>query len=645
MLLPMTIKDIARLAGVSASTVSKVINGKDEHINPLTRSRVLEIVKEYNFTPYSTVKNISSTKKFLLGVLLHSVDQSDPILNGILRTAQSRGYGLLLLESENSPALEKKHITKLCQNNVDGVIWEPVSMDHLSDSSILERHKIPFCLLGSSEMFPAYCMDFDSAGLQLTRKLTDRGHTRIACMLNPAYPGQDKFLHGFQKCLYENQISFSDQMVFSGFDKDTISHLMQLGFTAAVSNDFHLAQNLYTALTKQHYTVPGDFSVVSLTRGHSGAESSPISSMPVPCEEFGGYVCSALIDICEKKTEEYADSIFPFALPLNHEKSICMPASPQKAFVSVGAIHKDTTFYVNTLPQSGSTVKILNSVSSLGGKGANQAAGITRLGYTANLIAAIGNDYDSSLIFNMLEEENISLQGICRKKKCKTGKAYIYLENDGESAITISPGANDMLMPHDIQKHKALFKNACFCLLSNEIPTETAIAAAGIARSNHVKTIFKPSVMKTLPRQLYNTTDILVPNRREAAALCPQYVCVEQQAEYFYSQGIPTVIITLGREGCYLKDNSHAQYFPAVNLHTVDTTGGADAFITALACYLYEGYQIERAIQIAMIAAAFCISKQGVLTALTDKDTLELYIAKTRPDLLRADSDVSAEML
>ena len=82
MLLPMTIKDIARLAGVSASTVSKVINGKDEHINPLTRSRVLEIVKEYNFTPYSTVKHISSTKKFLLGVLLHSIDQSDLILNG-----------------------------------------------------------------------------------------------------------------------------------------------------------------------------------------------------------------------------------------------------------------------------------------------------------------------------------------------------------------------------------------------------------------------------------------------------------------------------------------------------------------------------------------------------------------------------------
>ena len=60
----MTITDIARMAGVSASTVSKIINGKDEHINPQTRTRVLEIVKEYNFTPYSTVKNISPTKNF-----------------------------------------------------------------------------------------------------------------------------------------------------------------------------------------------------------------------------------------------------------------------------------------------------------------------------------------------------------------------------------------------------------------------------------------------------------------------------------------------------------------------------------------------------------------------------------------------------
>ena len=65
----MTIKEIAKLAGVSISTVSKIVNNKDQNINPETRNRVLKIVKEYNYTPYGTVKNISTAKTFVLGVL------------------------------------------------------------------------------------------------------------------------------------------------------------------------------------------------------------------------------------------------------------------------------------------------------------------------------------------------------------------------------------------------------------------------------------------------------------------------------------------------------------------------------------------------------------------------------------------------
>lgn len=66
----MTIKEIANLAGVSISTVSKIVNNKAENINIDTRNRVLQIVKEYNYTPYGTVKNVSTAKTFLIGVLL-----------------------------------------------------------------------------------------------------------------------------------------------------------------------------------------------------------------------------------------------------------------------------------------------------------------------------------------------------------------------------------------------------------------------------------------------------------------------------------------------------------------------------------------------------------------------------------------------
>ena len=66
----MTIKEIAQLAGVSISTVSKIVNNKDENINVETRNRVLKIVKDYNYTPYGTAKNTSEAKTFILGELL-----------------------------------------------------------------------------------------------------------------------------------------------------------------------------------------------------------------------------------------------------------------------------------------------------------------------------------------------------------------------------------------------------------------------------------------------------------------------------------------------------------------------------------------------------------------------------------------------
>ena len=68
----MTIKEIAQIAGVSISTVSKIVNNKDENINAETRNRVLKIVKDYNYTPYGTVKNISEAKTFMLGLLLNA---------------------------------------------------------------------------------------------------------------------------------------------------------------------------------------------------------------------------------------------------------------------------------------------------------------------------------------------------------------------------------------------------------------------------------------------------------------------------------------------------------------------------------------------------------------------------------------------
>lgn len=631
----MTIKEIAKLAGVSISTVSKIVNGKDEHINPKTRTRVLQIVKEYNFTPYGSVKKTAGAKNFLLGVLLRSTARSALILSGIVKSAQEHGYTVLLLQSQDDLTLEAKQLTSLYKNHVDGILFEPISSASKSQISDLERRQIPFYLLNQPWHPFSFQIDFEILGYSLAQKLLSRNHRTLACFPGRTGFASDGFLKGFQKCLYEYQIPFQEELVFSSAEESFVQAFIQYGVTGAVCSEFDTAYSLYELMGCQRYHIPSDLSLLSLTESE-GREflCSPLSSIRIPYQEFGSYICEKLIQLLEKSNEEKPS--FSPSYTLSHEKSLSQPSFfLKKSFISIGSIHKDITFNVSTLPQSGNTLKIQNTTIALGGKGANQAVGVAKLCHPVHLIGAVGNDFDAAFILNELEKEKISSLGICRNRKKLTGKAYIYTETEGESAVTVLSGANDDLRPEDVWNCRCLFSNACFCLISSEIPLDTVLAAAKLARETLVTTIFKPSTLRKMPEDLYRTIDILVPNRKEAAALCPGIPSVEQQAEYFFQKGIPVVIITLGHEGCYVRTAQCAKYYPAVHLETVDTTGGADAFISALAVHLFEGHPLTDAVQIAALAAAFCVSRQGGAVSMIDRQSLDAYLAKTRPDLIR----------
>ena len=145
----MTIKEIAQIAGVSISTVSKIVNNKDENINAETRNRVLKIVKDYNYTPYGTVKNISEAKTFMLGLLLNASAGNSRFFDSILKTAQKNGYSLLLCDCMSDPDQELKNITALCRHKVDGVIWEPLNEKSLEYARYFESEGIEVCFVNS----------------------------------------------------------------------------------------------------------------------------------------------------------------------------------------------------------------------------------------------------------------------------------------------------------------------------------------------------------------------------------------------------------------------------------------------------------------------------------------------------------------
>ena len=634
----MTIKDIARLAGVSVSTVSKIVNGKDQNINPDTRQRVLEIVKKYNYSPYGMIQQNKNSKSFLIGVLLKDQTESNLFLNGILNAAQEQNYNLLVFHSANDPAIELQHLTSICKNNLDGILWEPVNSSSLQHVELLEQKNICYQFINSSDISEACCIDFSAIGYFATKQLISHKHSDIACLLKPDSLRSQLVFNGFRQCLYDHHIDFKDTMALFSSDPEYFEKILACNFSGIVSSHFSNAIDLYTQMSRQHFFAPSDLSLISLKGDiRESLCFPPLSYVQIPFYDFGAYVCTLLINQCEKKDSSDISLNYSPDCVLSDESSISFPtALRSKKTIVVGSINTDMTFQVDKIPQAGKTTIIQNHLISVGGKGANQAIGVAKLHKEVCLLGNVGKDLSSTLILNTLEEEHVITQGIHRDPSEDTGKAYIYIEKQGESSISVLSGANSTLTPEIILQQRQLFHNVGYCLLSSEVPLETVLCAAELTTQNGGKNIFKPAAVKQIPDALYSVVDIFIPNKREASLLCPQETTLENQATYFLSRGVKSVIITLGHHGCYYRTSDTEKYYPAESVTATDTTGGADAFISALSAYLTDGYSVDSAIQIAAIAASYCVSRQGVVPALVDRVTLETNITDSRPYLLEA---------
>ena len=143
----MTIKEFALLAGVSVSTVSKIMNGKDASISARTREHVLKLAKEYNYVPYASAA-APTTRTLTMGVIFQNTGHGKRLVSSILKEAASLGYSVLLRESGDSADMELKNISAMAAAHTDGVIWEPVSSDSLFLGEKLDRAGIPYVVIG-----------------------------------------------------------------------------------------------------------------------------------------------------------------------------------------------------------------------------------------------------------------------------------------------------------------------------------------------------------------------------------------------------------------------------------------------------------------------------------------------------------------
>lgn len=623
----MTIKEFAALAGVSVSTVSKIMNGKDASISAKTREHVLELAKEYHYAPYVS----PLTRTLTIGVVLRDETAVRLLIPSLLKTATSYGYSILLRESKNSLETEQKNLSAMIAAHADGVLLDPVQEGNPEVCLPLAKAGIPFLMLGDGEH--SLGLNFTRMGYLAAETLVNRHHARIACIADSG-PQSTRFYQGYRECLFERHLAFEQELVFSDADSLPVGGITGHDFTGVVISSYEEALRLYRRLETLHYSIPDDLSIVTLREDTvPGDGYPPLSSIAIPYGEFGAWAAESLIAMIEKREAENRP---PMKFAVESFCSVDIPGClKKKRILSIGSVNVDNYLNFETLPRTGRTSSSLASSTYPGGKCINQAVGAAKLGHSVSVIGRVGNDADSDLIYRAIKDLQIDATGLKRSSGCRTGQAYIFVQKNGDSMISLLAGANSLVDAADIKSCERLFLGASHCLLQTEIPMEAVLSAAAMAKSHGLTTVVKPSSCAVLPDALAASTDILIPNAEELSVLCPQESSMAEKASSLLEKGIGTVIVTMGAEGCCIFEGSQETRIPAADFLPVDNTGAGDAFISAFVSYLLYGCDTVTAARIATYAAGFSITRQGVSNALVDKTTLETYLKKKEPALLR----------
>ena len=160
--------------------------------------------------------------------------------------------------------------------------------------------------------------------------------------------------------------------------------------------------------------------------------------------------------------------------------------------VVVGSLNLDTSITLERMPQPGETIAAQGISLNPGGKGANQAFALGRLGCPVAMVGAVGQDAAGDTLLESLQAAGVDCSCVARRE-APTGQAFITVDSAGENAIIILAGANSTVSPADVEKLRPQLEQADCLVLQLEIPLETVMAAAKLARSLGKVVILDPA--------------------------------------------------------------------------------------------------------------------------------------------------------
>lgn len=305
-----TIKDVARRAGVSISTASLAINGKDG-VTEQTKQRILDAVEELSYQPDSAARNLRASGTKVIGLVIPDVRNCfyGEITEYIRREVESYGYFLILGITGNSSNNEKKYVSEFISRRVEGVIWVPqlTYVDDISHIMRMDEYKIPYLFLAAyyeQSKAPYVMCDLQKGSYRMTKYLIEQQIRDIKLLIGDKRV-DDTYISGYQKALEDAGLSYRESNVYESsyhFEEvqKTAMEILREKPEAIMTNSDFTACAVLQAARARGLSIPRDLSVCGYDDViYATINQIPLTTVSQPIEKMCRMAVNNLMNLLQ----------------------------------------------------------------------------------------------------------------------------------------------------------------------------------------------------------------------------------------------------------------------------------------------------------------------------------------------------------
>lgn len=297
----------------------------------------------------------------------------------------------------------------------------------------------------------------------------------------------------------------------------------------------------------------------------------------------------------------------------------------------IGSINMDMVLSVSRFPAAGETLTGGNFQTVPGGKGANQAVALGRLGATVRMAGRVGDDAFGRRYLDHFCQNGVDVRAVDAVAGTATGVADILVNAAGENCIVIAPGANGLCDLEWLDRALEATADCEIFLLQLEIPLDTVAEAVRRLRKMGKTILLDPAPAVPLPEDVLSAVDFLTPNETELKAVTaglPEDAGIEERVRHLVGGSGRVVVHKRGADGAYIGTRDGIEHVPGFSVRAVDTTAAGDTFNAGLAAGLAMGWPLRDAVRLANAAGALAVTAYGAQEGMPSLEQAQALMAR-----------------